>query len=166
MLLRMLRPLRLLVEAITDAGTPRQMALGFALGMLIGLVPKGNLTAVALTVVLLGTRVNLGMGLVGAGVFSWIGMLVDPFTHRIGHAMLTSESLQPTWAYLYDLPLVPWTGFNNSIVLGSLVLGLWLFYPVWRSSERVLERVQPWLGERLGKYRIVQLLAGTEMAAS
>jgi uncharacterized protein (TIGR03546 family) len=163
--LRLLKPLRLLGEALSESATPRQMALGFALGMVIGLVPKGNLTAAALMVVLLGSRVNLGMGLAGAMLFSWIGVLTDPVAHRVGHALLARPSLRPMWAWLYDLPVVPWTGFNNTVVLGSLLIGLGLFYPAWRVSERAFARIQPPLCARLAKYRIVQLLAGTELVA-
>ena len=166
MLLRLIRPARLLARAISEACTPRQLALGVALGMVIGLVPKGNLTAVGLMVILLGTRVNLGTGVLSAAMFSWVGTFVDPMTHRIGEALLTQPSLQPAWAYLYDLPIMPWTAFNNTVVLGSLLLGLWLFYPVYRVSEWAFERSQPWVVERLQKYRFVQLLRGAEIAAS
>jgi len=132
--------------------------------MLIGLVPKGNLTAGLLMVILLGTRVNLGAGTLSAILFSWVGAVADPLTHRIGEALLTNRSLQPTWAYIYDLPLMPWTGFNNTVVLGSLLFGLWLFYPVYRLSELAFERCQPWVVARLGKYRIARLLWGAEIA--
>lgn len=166
MFLHLIRPVRLLTKVFAVAATPRQLALGFALGMLIGLVPKGNLTAAALTVVFLGTRVNLGTGLAGAVLFSWIGMLTDPLTHRIGAALLTQASLEPMWAWLYQLPLAPWTALNNTVVLGSLLLGLWLFYPVFRLTELIVRRCQPWAVEKLGKYRIIERLWGTEIAAS
>jgi len=166
MFLHLIRPVRLVAKVFTAAATPRQLALGFALGMLIGLVPKGNLTAAALMVVFLGTRVNLGTGLAGAVLFSWVGMLADPLTHRIGAALLTQAPLEPMWARLYQLPLAPWTAFDNTVVLGSLLLGLWLFYPVFRLTELLVRRCQPWAIEKLGKYRIIELLLGTKVTAS
>jgi uncharacterized protein (TIGR03546 family) len=165
MLLRLIRPLRVLARLLTAAGTPRQLALGLAMGMLIGMVPKGNLTAVVLTVMLLAGRFNLGAGMVAAAVFSWLGMLVDPLSHRIGQALLTCPSLQPTWAFLYDQPLAPWTGFHNTVVLGSLLLGLWLFYPVYRLAEPAFAHVVPRVVDRLREYRISRLLFGMEMVA-
>lgn len=165
MLLRCIRPFRALARLFTAAGTPRQLALGLALGMLIGLVPKGNLTAVLLGVILLASRVHLGAGMLAAAVFSWVGMLLDPLSHRIGQAFLTLDALQPTWAYLYDLPLAPWTALNNTVVLGSLLLGLWLFYPVYRLSELAFACGQPRVVDWLKKYRVGQLLGGAEMLA-
>ncbi len=165
MLLRLLRPLRVLTRLFTAAGTPRELALGLAVGMLIGLVPKGNLTALTLTVLLLASRVNLGSGMIGATVFSWVGMLVDPLSHRIGEALLASPSLRPAWTFLYELPAGPWIGFNNTVVLGSLLLGLWLFYPVYRLSEPAFAYAQPRVADWLSRFRIEGLLARAEMLA-
>ncbi|MHC4403028.1 MAG: TIGR03546 family protein [Planctomycetota bacterium] len=159
-----LRPLRLVRRLFTAQATPRRLSLGFALGMVIGLVPKGNLIAVSLVVILLATRVNLVAGAIGVVLFSWVAALLDPLSHRIGHALLGAGFLQPTWATLYDLPLVPWTAFNNTVVLGSLLLGLWLFYPVYRLSEGACARWKPPAAEFLGRYRIVRLLTGVQTA--
>lgn len=156
------RPIRCFLRAFTSADTPGQLALGVALGMMIGLAPKGNLIAVGLGILLLATRVNLGTGLLAATAFSWVGMLVDPFTGRIGHAILTTEWLQGTGAFLYDLPLMPWTGFNNTVVLGNLLLGIWLFYPVYKMSRAVFERWQPWAIEKARDSRFVRLALGAK----
>ena len=56
-----LRPLRLLLQAMVMQSTPRQMSLGFACGVLVGLVPKGNLLAIALGLCLAATRLNLAV---------------------------------------------------------------------------------------------------------
>ena len=39
----LIRPFRFLVQALTAENTPRQLAWGLAIGVAIGLVPKGNL---------------------------------------------------------------------------------------------------------------------------
>ena len=54
-----LRPLRYLAQALILETTPRQLAWGFALGMLIGLIPKGNLIAVALMTLCCALRINV-----------------------------------------------------------------------------------------------------------
>ncbi len=160
-----LAPVQFLVSALTAESSSRQIALGFALGLVVGLVPKGNLLAIALMMILYCLRVNLAAGLSGAIVFSWLGALVDPFTHQIGMWLLTAESLNPMWTYLYDLPAAPWTAFNNTVVLGSLVLGLALFYPVYRLGEPLAARYAPPLQRRLQQFGIVRLLWGLELAS-
>lgn len=165
MLARWIRPIRFLVQGIAAADTPRQLALGFAIGMMIGLVPKGNLTAVALSMLLLGTRVNLATGMLGALCFSWLSGWTDPLAHRIGCGLLAHEPLQPLLAWLHDLPLVPWTALDNTVVFGSLTLGIWLFWPVYHFGYLASERAQPWIAEHLKRYYVAELLDRSELAA-
>lgn len=165
MLVRWIRPIRFLVQGIVAAETPRQLALGFTIGMMIGLVPKGNLTAVALSMILLGTRVNLGTGMLAALLFSWASGVTDPLAHRIGCGLLTHEPLQPLFAWLYSIPLVPWTALDNTVVFGSLMLGVWLFLPVYHFSYAAFEKLQPWIAEHLKQYYVEEWLDRSEFAA-
>ena len=159
-----LRPLRFLARALTDQSTPGQLAMGFAMGMVAGLVPKGNLIAAVLMMVICASRVNLGAAFLGAFLFSWVGMLIDPISHELGLWLLTRESLAGFWTGLYNLPIVPWTRFNNTVVLGNLLLGLALLYPVYRLSKPRFAVWQPKLAERFRKFKLARLLLGAEFA--
>ncbi|MCH9654335.1 MAG: TIGR03546 family protein [Planctomycetes bacterium] len=160
-----LRSLRFLASALSSANSPRQLALGFSMGMMIGLVPKENLTAVILLFILAGSKVNLCSASLGTIVFSWLAILIDPLSHLIGRSVLLASSLQGFWVSVYEVPLAPWTDFNNTIVMGSLILGLFMFYPVFRISKPQFEKYTPLLTHKLKKYRIVQLLWGTQVGA-
>ena len=122
--------------------SPRRLALGCALGMVLGLLPKGNLLAVGISTVILATRVNLGTAMLAAAVFSLVGAFLDPLTHPMGWSLLNWDTLEPTWTFLYGLPLAPWTSFNNTVVLGSLVAGLLMAYPTYWASYTVFDRWQ------------------------
>ena len=131
MLSLLLRPLRGAVAVLLANDSPRQVATAVALGAVIGLVPKGNLIAVSLVVLLCSLQINRTAGLMSAAIFSWIGFYLDGFSHRVGAQLLSIEWLQPQFATLYDLPLGPWIGFHNTVVMGSLLVGLYLAYPVY-----------------------------------
>ena len=131
MVASLLRPVRRLIEALLAHDAPSQLAAGFALGMVLGLVPKGNLIAVSLFVLLFSLRVNAGMGLVAALACSWIGLVLDPFADKLGMVVLSIGSLQATYATLFQLPLGPWLEFDNTVVIGSLLVGLYAMYPVY-----------------------------------
>jgi uncharacterized protein (TIGR03546 family) len=161
-----LTPVRFLVEALTSESSSRQIAFGFAIGLVVGLVPKGNLLAVALLAVLYCLRVNLAAGLAGAILFSWVGMLADPLTHEIGLWLLQADALEPMWTAIYNLPVAPWTSFNNTVVLGSLAFGLVLFYPVYKVTERLAARYGAGVQQRLAQFRIVRLLWGLDLASN
>ena len=113
-----------------------QVALGCALGMMLGILPKGNLVAVLLSVLLLAFRMHLGAAMVSMLVFSVVGYCLDPLTHRLGLLVLTNGYLNGLWVRLYQLPLAPWTSLNNTVVTGSLILGLATVGPTYWLSRR------------------------------
>ncbi len=158
----LLRPMRMLADLVTDAAAPSQIAWGIALGMLVGLIPKGNLTAWLLAVLVLATRANLGAAALSAFVFSWLGMLVDPLTHRLGLALLTSTMLRPFWDWLYGLPLVPWMRLHNTVVLGNLLLGSALLFPAYAIGLRAVDRLRPWVAGQVEGWRLKHGLAAAD----
>jgi uncharacterized protein (TIGR03546 family) len=165
MLNLLLRPLRLVAQMLTGNDSPRQTAWGFALGMLIGLLPKGTLLAMLLAMLLCAVRVNRAAGLLGIGVFSYVGWALDGFAHRLGAAALLWEPAQGTFHWLYAQPLGPWIGFNNTVVMGQLLIGLYLFYPTYRLTHVVATRVQPPLARWLMRYKVIRWLRGAELGA-
>lgn len=158
-----LRPFRLFAKALVVDATPHQMALGCAFGVWVGLVPKGNLLAVGLMMVLCSLRVNLAVGLMAVFVMSWTGMLLDSITHQVGSVLLKSEMLKPLWTVMYDTIVFPWTDFNNTVVLGSFMLGIALFVPTYLVSRPIFAVVTPRLSERVKKFKLVALLWGGEL---
>lgn len=159
-----IQPLRALIDALKSNDSPRQIAFGVALGMAIGLVPKGNLLSAALLVMLFSLRVNHGAALSSAFVFTWIGLLLDPLADWLGEAVLTMKSLEPLFITMYDAPLIPWTSFNNTVVLGSLILASVGFYPLYLATRQFVARHGEQVVERLQKYRAFQVLCGADLA--
>lgn len=143
MIFRVIRPVRYLIRTVIDERTPRRIAWGIALGMLVGLVPKGNLSAALCAFLLFATRVNVGLGLLTALVVSFISPCLDPLTHGIGLRLLSFRPVQGWIAQVYDLPVFPWLALNNTVVLGSLVLGLALIFPAAHLSQRCVEWTKP-----------------------
>ncbi|MCY2988473.1 MAG: TIGR03546 family protein [Planctomycetota bacterium] len=129
-------------KAITAGDTPRQLAAGVALGMMLGLLPKGNLLTICLSMTICACRVNIAVAMLSALAFSCVGMLADPLTNRLGLMLLQWDVLRPTWTSLYNLPLAPWTAFNNTVVLGSCLLGTLLCYPTYRLALSFFERLR------------------------
>ena len=125
------------------SNAPSQLAAGFTLGMVIGLVPKGNLIALSLCVLLFSIRCNKGLGFLAAVAFSFVGPLTDPFAHRLGLAALGLRPLQATYASIFNLPFGPWLGFNNTVVVGSLLIGIYLAYPVYWTTKQLFAAALP-----------------------
>ena len=135
-------PLRKVVHALVAAHSSSQLAAGFTLGMIVGLMPKGNLIALSLFVMLFSLRCNKGLALVAAVLFSCVATWTDPVAHKLGLAALSVEPFQASYASVFSLPLGPWLGFNNTVVTGSFLLGLYLAYPVYRLTRTICAATQ------------------------
>jgi len=159
-----LRPMRLLLKALIAESTPGQMAFGLAMGILIGLVPKGNLLAISLGVLLATTRANLAVAGAAAVCVMFASPLVDPLSDGIGYWILSQPSLQDFWTQLYNTPFMPWTDFNNTIVMGGFVLGLVLLIPVSRTSEPLFRRLTPAIAMYARRFWLLRVLLGAEWA--
>ncbi len=138
--LSFLHPFRYFYKLFTKDDSPKQLAFGVALGMAIGLIPKGNLVAATLTVLLFAFRTNLGAGLLTVCAVSSFSARLDPLLDGIGTRLLSNATVYAWMAKLYELPLVPWTALNNTVVMGGVVLGVALFYPAYHLSEMLFER--------------------------
>jgi len=158
-----MNPLRVfkdLFASLHGGADPRHLAAGFALGAALGLIPKGNLFAVVFLLLFFALRLNKGMALMAATFFTPVGYAVDGLAHRIGFALLKAPALNGVWTFLYDLPIVPLTRFNNTVVLGNLVLGLALFVPLYFLALRFVAWYAATWAARVEKLRLVQALKG------
>jgi uncharacterized protein (TIGR03546 family) len=160
-----LRPVRLLAQAFTSHDSPRQVAWGFVLGMAIGLMPKGNLLLIALTILLCALRVNKPAGMMAVGIFSLLGFALDGLAHHLGAIVLLWEPARPLYVWLYELPLGPWLGTNNTVVIGQLLISLYFAFPAYYLAHQFATRVQPRINKWLLRYRIIRWLRGAELSA-
>ncbi|HNW45568.1 MAG TPA: hypothetical protein PKI19_13785, partial [Elusimicrobiales bacterium] len=52
------------------------------------------------------------------------------------YALLSAPDLAPLWTSLYNMPVMPWTGFNNTVMIGGLIFGAVLFAPVYLAARK------------------------------
>lgn len=157
-----LRPIRLLLRAALMDSTPRQMSMGLAFGVLVGLIPKGNLLAIGLAMLLAASRLNLAVAGLGAMSAALIAVTCDSLFDSIGWYVLSQPSLAGLWIQLYETPWVPWTHFDNSIVMGSFVTGLALLLPVHFISRPLFAKYACTLAQYARNTWLVRVMLGAE----
>ena len=163
MLVQLIRSARFLANALVLDDNPRRLALAVSLGMILGVVPKGNLTAVLILIGVLSLRVNLVAVFCSTIVFSAFGAACAPICDLIGGGLLRASIFKPLWTFFFDMPLVPWTALNHTVVLGSVVLAVYLFYPVYLASFMAIEGLQPWIREKIKRFKIQPLLTSMQL---
>lgn len=142
---------------------PDEIGAGFALGSIMGLTPVNSLHNYVILFLLFLLNVNKGAAAFGMAIFAAIGYFTDPFAHQLGYKLLVdTPSLNPFWTKLYNTPIIPFTNFNNTVVLGSLVISIVLFIPVWLIIKRLTVLYRTKLQEKVVKWKIITLLRQTK----
>jgi uncharacterized protein (TIGR03546 family) len=162
-MLSLLKLLQSIIKALHSDGTPGQVAAGLALGAALGLTPLlnvHNLIVFALIVIL---NVSFGGGMLGWALFVPLGFILDPVFDRIGASLLQAPSLRALWTNLYNTPLVPYTNFNNTVVLGSVVGWLILAVPIFFAARYGVARYRATIGERVRQSKFYKAVTASQI---
>lgn len=162
-MLGLLKLLQSLFKTLHSEGTPGQVALGISLGAGIGLTPLLNPHNLVLFVAIVLLNVSFAAGMLGLALFTPAGFLLDPLFDRVGRRLLEAPGLQPVWTGWYNVPLLPYTNFNNSITLGSFVVWLATAVPVYLLAERGVAHYRATYGARVLDSRFMKGLKASNI---
>lgn len=162
-MLTLLKLVQSLIKALHSEGTPGQVAAGIALGAVMGLTPLVNVHNLVIFALIVILNVSFPGAMLGWAVFAPVGFLLDPVFDRIGAALLHHPSLVPLWTDWYNTPLVPYTNFNNTVVLGSFVAWLVLALPIYLGARVGVARYRATLGERVRRSRLYQAITASKV---
>ena len=82
--------------------------------------------------------------------------LWNPADPKCTAGVATNGALYPLWTRLYNMPILPWTGFNNTVLTGGLVTGLALLFPVYLAGRRFGVMYNDRFKEKIMNSRIVK----------
>jgi uncharacterized protein (TIGR03546 family) len=160
----MVRYIFKLIRVMHSDTDPRQIALGFALGMIMGLTPLTSLHNILVIMAILILRTNISAAIISWAFFSLCAVILDPLFHQIGLAILVKVNmLEGVWTALYNAPLIPYTRFNNSIVMGSLIFSLVIFYPVYRGGAFLVIEYRDIFMERFNQWKVVHIIKASNL---
>lgn len=103
------------------------LAYGLSLGLILGFAPFFSIQTLIVFFIVFIFRVQLGAAFLSAFFFKFIAFIFDYPAHLLGKSVLESEALRPLFISMYNMPFVPMTRFNNSIVMGSMIVSILLF---------------------------------------
>jgi uncharacterized protein (TIGR03546 family) len=155
----MIRGIARLIVALNANTRPGEIAAGAAFGLLLALVPGGNLLWIALFAATFFLRLNMAMQFLLVGLLRLVVPLPDPILDALGCAVLTLPFLQPVFTALQNAPVAPLTRFNDSVVLGGLLAGLILWVPVFLLIVALVRGYRRRLRERIANSRFALAIA-------
>lgn len=162
-MLALLKLIQSIIKTLHSAGTPDQVAAGMALGSVLGLTPLFNLHNLVIFSLLVLLNVSFGGGMLGWALFVPIGFLLDPLFAKIGLSLLTAPSLRGLWTDWTNTPVLPFTNFNNTVVLGSFVSWVVLAIPIFFAARYGVARYRATVGERVRQSRFYKAVTASQV---
>jgi uncharacterized protein (TIGR03546 family) len=162
-MLTLLKLIQSIIKTLHSEGTPGQVALGIALGSALGLTPLVNVHNLIIFSLIVLLNVSFGGGMLGWALFVPVGFVLDPVFDRIGASLLAAPSLRPLWTGWYNTPLLPYTNFNNTVVLGSVVGWLILVVPIFFAARYGVARYRATIGERVRQSKLYQAITASQV---
>lgn len=129
MISRISRNSKRIVAILSQHRRPAQLAAGIAIGIVLGLVPKDNLIAIALVAMICCLRVNQLVACTVAISLSFASFWFNPITSAVGSTLLEQPMVGKGIGYLYQYPILPWACLENALVMGGVGLGVLVFLP-------------------------------------
>ena len=158
----LLKLIQSIIKTLHSDGTPGQVAVGMALGAVLGLTPLMNVHNLIVFSLIVLLNVSFGGAILGWALFVPLGFLLDPLFHSIGLQLLEAPSLRELWTSWYNTPLVPYTNFNNTVVLGSVVGWLVLTVPIYFAARWGVARYRATIGARVQQSKIYQAITASK----
>ena len=163
-MLVILKLLRSLVKTLHSDGTPGQIAAGMALGAALGLTPIANLHNLAVVLLLAVLNVSFASGLLAWAAFVPVGFMLDPVFDRVGRWLLVDlAQLRPMWTAMDNVPGLALTNFNNTVVLGSVVVWLVLFVPLFFAARVGVVKYRATIGRKVMQSRVYRALEASKL---
>ena len=147
-----------LLKVLGSEGTPRGIAGGVMLGSFLGLAPLfcgHNLVVIALVFLV---NVNVASVIFAWGLFRFLRLIIDPLSDALGYAVLTIDSLEGFYTALYNTAPFATSDFNNTIVMGGLIISLVIAAPLYFGIKRFVPYYREHLMERVNNWKIVRFL--------
>ena len=124
---------------ISDTGT-NQIASGVAAGFILGMAPTFSLQTILVFALIVVFRIQFGAALVSAFFFKFAAFLLDPVFAAMGNSVLEMDGLKALWTTLYNMPIIPFTRFNNSVVMGAGIVSILLSPIVFFASKFLIQK--------------------------
>ncbi|MEO1959027.1 MAG: TIGR03546 family protein, partial [Nautiliaceae bacterium] len=132
------------LKELNSSANKHTIVLAIVLGLLSGFLPTFTLFNYVIWFFVLIFRIPLGLYMAAFSFFGGIAYFLDPLFNKVGYFLLTNEYLKPLWTLLYNTPFLRWSGFNNTLVMGSLAIGILvsiILYPILLKGVEIYREV-------------------------
>lgn len=154
----MWKPFVKLLKAISSNTDPGAIGAAFSAGILLGFLPKDNVLWYVMSIFILFLYIHRGTFILAMLVGSLLTGVLDPVFDRLGMFILTNEKLIPIFSSMLEVPFLSLLKFNNTIVMGSFIIGIILFIPLYYLMKFGVILWRKYAAEKIQKLKVVQII--------
>jgi uncharacterized protein (TIGR03546 family) len=144
----------------SDTGT-NALAAGVVCGMILGFTPAFSLQTLLVFILLFLFRIQIGAAFLAAFFFKFGAFLLDPLFDSVGRWALQIEGMKELYTSLFNMPIIPYTRFNNSIVMGSAIVSIVMAPIVFVLSKILIIKYRKTVVERFKETKIWKAVKAT-----
>ena len=144
----------------SETGT-NQIAVGIACGLIIGFSPTLSLQTLIVIAVILIFKIQIGAALISAFFFKFPAVYLDPLFHKVGSLVLEVKSFEGIFTTLYNMPIIPYTKFYNSVVMGAGIIAVCLIPFIIILSKILIVKYRKAVVERIKNTKLFKALKAT-----
>ncbi|MCL1836882.1 MAG: TIGR03546 family protein [Treponema sp.] len=154
----MIKGIANLLVALNGNVKKGQIAAGLAWGLLLGLVPAGSFFWIILLVVSFLFSHHHGSKILVMAIVKLILPMLAPPIDLLGWEILHAAPLQGLFTSLYNMPFVPYTKFNNTLVAGGIAAGIVLSALLFFISMPLIDLYRKTIGHRIREFKVVKII--------
>ena len=158
-----LKIIKKILKSLNAEADPKEIALAAVLGMFIGMSPGFVLQDLFFILLIFILKVNISSAFLAVVVFGVFTPLLDPLANKLGIMLLSAGSLTSFWTKMANMALIPFSKFNNSVVMGMLIISILLMVPIYFLSIHFVNFYRSQLQQKIEKLKIVKLLKASKL---
>ncbi|MCB9025388.1 MAG: TIGR03546 family protein [Bdellovibrionaceae bacterium] len=151
------------IKLLNSDTATNQIAAGIAMGFVLGMTPAFSLQTLVVFICIFLFRIQMGAAFLSAFFFKFAAYLLDPLFDQVGAIVLSQEGLKPIFTTLYNMPIIPFTRFNNTIVMGSGVVTLASFPVVFILARILVSKYRQKVVEKFKESKLWKAVKATSL---
>jgi len=154
----MIKLIAKMIIALNSNSRPSELASGLTFGLWLALIPGGNLLWITLFIIAFFIKHNLAALFLSLGIFRLLVPLADPLLDWLGNLILKMGFLEGFFTTVNRIPLLPYSSFNNTLVMGGFIGGLILFIPVLLLMIQVVKLYRAKIAPSLRNSKLIKVI--------
>jgi uncharacterized protein (TIGR03546 family) len=155
----LLKAIGKLIVALNGNIKKSQIAAGLAWGVLLGCIPGGSIFGIVLFLVSFFFSHHHWSKIFLMVILKLLSPFFIYWVDFIGWEILHFDAFLPFFTSMYNMPFVPFTKFNNTLVMGGLALGVVLWLPSFLIFLALIPLYRNYIAVKIRNSKIVKALA-------